>query len=130
MGSFTQGLINFKVKTEKQASQVVRKLVLDMFAKLIVTPWPVETGRSKANNQISLNDLPTTAVLTLDKDGSATIAVGLQVLSSFKLGDTIFLYNNVEYALALEYGHSKQAPAGCYRIAVQNVIATYGGGAA
>lgn len=130
MGSFTQSLISFKAKTEKQAEQAVRKLVLDMFGTLIVRSWPVDTGRSRANNQISLNDLPTTAVLTLDKDGSATIAVGLQVLSSFKLGDTIFLYNNVSYALALEYGHSQQAPQGRYRLAVQTVISTYGGGAA
>jgi len=130
VGEFAQGLIRFKVKTEDQASKAVRKLVLDMFAKLIVMAWPVDTGRSRANNQIALNSLPSDAIMTLDPGGAATISAGETVLASFKLGDTIFVYNNVSYALALEFGHSKQAPQGCYRIAVQTVLSAYGGAGA
>jgi len=124
--SFELDIARFKIKTDKAIALFIQKIVLDMHANLIVTRWPVLTGRSRANNMISLNSLPAGSIMELDPSGQATIAKGKEVMASFKLGDTIFLYNNVEYALALEFGHSKQAPAGVYRIAVQNVLNTYG----
>lgn len=125
MGTFAVSLHRFKVKTTKQASQLVRKIALDLFT-LIVTRSPVDTGRFRANNQVSLNGLPGDAVLAFDKDGNATISRGNAVLASYKLGDTIFLYNNVEYGLALEYGHSQQAPQGMYRLSAMELVAHLG----
>jgi hypothetical protein len=125
VGSFTIDLTRFGQKTENQMSKIVRKIVLDLHTRLVMRA-PVDTGRFRANNSISLNTLPTGATLVLDPNGAGTIQVGQQVMAAFKLGDTIFLYNNVEYALALEYGHSKQAPAGVYRISVQDIVTHFG----
>lgn len=119
--SFTLDLTRFRIKTEHQASQVVRKIALELFT-LIVMRSPVDTGRFRANNQISLNSLPGDAVLGFDKTGSVTISSGNSKLGQYKLGDTIFLYNNVEYGLALEYGWSQQAPQGVYRLSVSDIM--------
>jgi hypothetical protein len=51
-------------------------------------------------------------------------------LAQFKLGDTVFIYNNVEYILALEFGSSKQAPAGMFRISFEEIVQHLGGVAA
>lgn len=128
MGSFTVDLTRFKLKTEQQMGQVVRKIVLDLHARLVMRS-PVDTGRFRANNSVSLNSLPSDATLEFDKSGGVTIIRAAGAIAAYKLGDTIFLYNNVEYALALEYGHSQQAPQGCYRISVQDIVSHFGGAA-
>lgn len=124
MGSFTLDLTNFKLKTEQRAEQVCRKIVLQALT-LIVTRSPVDTGRFRANNSVSIGSLPSDSSLDVDKSGSATISRGGNVLASLKLGDTMFVYNNVAYALALEYGHSKQAPQGVYRLSLQDVVSQF-----
>lgn len=121
MGQFTVDLTRFRLKTEEQIRQVVVKIAMDLFS-LVVTRAPVDTGRFRANNQISLNELPGDAVLEFDKDGGATISRGADKVAAYKLGDTIFLYNNVAYAWALEYGHSGQAPQGVYRISLKEIV--------
>jgi len=120
-GSFTLDLSRFRIKTEEQMSKVVRKICLELFT-LVVRRSPVDTGRFRANNQISLNSLPTDAVLAFDKQGGMTIARESGKTAAYKFGDTVFIYNNVAYALALEYGHSQQAPAGVYRVSVQTIV--------
>lgn len=124
MGSFALDLSKFQIKTEKQLSQVVRKAALELFT-MIVTRAPVDTGRFKANNQIDLNAIGGGSVLEFDKGGAVTIGRERGKLSSYALGDTIFIYNNVAYALALEYGHSDQAPAGVFRISVDDLVSYF-----
>ena len=53
-----------------------------------------------------------------DKAGTATIARVTAETLKLKAGEVIYLVNNLEYARALEYGHSKQAPKGMVRITV------------
>ena len=126
MGSFSADITRFCGNTKEGISRAVRKLVLDLHSN-IVRRSPVDTGRFRANNQVSLNSIPSDAVLAFDKSGSATITVGESVMVRFEVGDTVFLYNNVEYALALEYGHSTQAPQGVYRLSVMELVAKLGG---
>lgn len=126
MGSFTLDLTRFGKKTEKQMSQIVRKICLDLFT-IIVTRSPVDTGRFRANNSIKLNSLPPGSTFEMDTNGGMTITKGNASLGAYKLGDTIFLYNNVEYAMYLEFGpHSKQAPSGVYRVSVEEIISKWG----
>lgn len=121
MGSFTEDLKRFGAKTEKAISMVVRKIVLDVHRRVVMRS-PVDVGRFRANNQISLNDLPSSSTLAFDKNGAATIRKGEVVMATFDLGDTVFIYNNVAYALPIEYGHSKRAPGGVYRISIQDIL--------
>lgn len=128
MGSFTLDLTRFKQKTEQQMSQKVRDIVLDLYSRIVVRS-PVDTGRYRANHSISLHSLPAGAVIEFEAGGTVSVHDKGQVLAAYKLGDTIFLFNNVEYALALEYGHSQQAPQGVYRISVQDIVSHFGGAA-
>lgn len=118
---FTADLKRFSDKAEKDMNRFCRLIALDLH-KRVVTRSPVDTGRFKANNQVSLNGLPSDSQLSVDKGGGATITSGSNEIARFNLGDTIFLYNNVAYAMRLEFGHSKQAPTGIYRISLKDVV--------
>lgn len=77
-------------------------------------------GRFRGNWQIGLDTLPTEETGRIDKTGSRTMSAGMSVLEQFKVGmvQTIYIANNVPYAIPLEYGHSKQAPNGMVRLSV------------
>jgi len=120
MSSFSLDLAKFGQKAIDNSEKIIRKIGFDMHAR-IVKRMPVDTGRARANTQISINNLPSDATLETDKVGAATIRSGGAVLKNFKLGDTIFIYNNVEYILALEFGSSIQAPQGMFRISFNEI---------
>lgn len=95
---------------------VVRDFVKAVHSDL-VNRSPVDTGRFKANWQITYNHIPLYALNEYDKEGSKTIAGGARVTNALPLGrggavTTIYFSNMLIYANALEYGHSQQAPAG------------------
>jgi hypothetical protein len=123
--SFSLDLAKFGQKAVDNAEKVTRKIAFDMY-KLIVRRMPVKDGRAKANTQISINSLPENSIMEFDKSGSATISRAGTVINNFKLGDTIFIYNNVEYIVPLEYGLSKQAPGGMFRISFEEIVQDLG----
>ena len=133
---FILDLSRFRIKTENQMRLVVKKFALELFT-LIVRRSPVDTGRFRANNQIDINRMSPESVLEFKETdagavikfsgggvggGGNVIARESSKLAEYELGDTIFIYNNVEYAIALEYGSSNKAPAGVYRISIQDII--------
>ncbi len=126
MSTFSVDLAKFGYKAVNNAEKIVRKIVFDMHSR-IVKRMPVDTGRARANTQISIHNLPYHSVLKTDKSGNATISSGGQEVARFNLGDTVFIYNNVEYVLALEFGYSKQAPAGMFRISFDEIVQHLGG---
>lgn len=76
-------------------------------------------GRFRANWQVTFNAPATNELDQIDPSGSATISRGTGMLMQFNSAvGSIWMMNNVPYAQALEYGHSKQAPAGVVRISV------------
>lgn len=77
-------------------------------------------GRFRGNWQVGLDTEPTEAIDRIDKTGTRTLAAGMSVLERFKVGQvqTIYIANNLPYALPLEYGHSTQAPNGMVRLSV------------
>lgn len=82
----------------------------------LVRGSPVDTGRFKGNWQVTANRPPLYALNQYDKDGSKTIAEGKRAIYAILRGGgavrSIHFSNMLIYANALEYGHSKQAPAG------------------
>lgn len=126
MSTFSVDLAKFGQKAVDNAEKIIRKTAFDLHAR-IVKRMPVDTGRARANTQISLHNLPSDSTLKVDKKGNATIASGSRELSKFKLGDTVFIYNNVEYILSLEFGSSKQAPQGMFRISFEEIVQHLGG---
>ena len=110
MSSFELDLARFGQKALGNAEKVVRKISLDMHSR-IVERTPVDTGRAKAGTHISINTQP-----------AGENGPGESGINPFKLGDTVIIYNNVEYIVPLEYGHSKQAPQGMFRISFNEVV--------
>ena len=82
----------------------------------LVKASPVDTGRFRGNWQVTANRPPLYALNNYDRDGSDTIAEGKRALHAIMRGGgavrSIYFSNMLIYANALEYGHSKQAPAG------------------
>ena len=79
-------------------------------------------GRFRANwnPSISLPDMTTTE--EVDPSGSKTKSRIDAVVGGYKLSETsVFLTNNLDYAQALEEGHSGQAPVGMVRLSVIEV---------
>jgi hypothetical protein len=55
-----------------------------------------------------------------DKTGGSSIAD----LKNIGVGSVTYMTNNLPYAIPIEYGHSKQSPAGMVRINVARVAET------
>lgn len=124
---FALDLKKFGNVTQEQATTIFRKITLDLDSAVVLST-PVDEGRARGNWFPSLNS-PSSQVdeKTFDKSGSKAISQASAVVASAKLGDTVWLTNNLPYILPLENGHSKQAPEGMVDINLNRVQAQYGG---
>jgi len=116
---------NFALEIEKVGDEHLRKVSAEMLQQVIVGS-PVDTGAFRGNHRISVNSPDSTYDLsTADKGGSATQQKGNQKILQAKLGDLVYVQNNLPYAVALENGHSQQRPLGIYSVAFMNVSSKY-----
>ena len=76
-------------------------------------------GRLKANWQFGIRQRPGGVTGSVDPDGSATVADLQGQIADTVLGDTCYFVNNAPYALIVEYGWSKQTPAGMARLTIE-----------
>ncbi len=101
----TEELINKKMEI------AVRKIGLDGWQELVRTT-PRDTGRARANWSTSVGILP------INK-GSGNTSINMteqtSAIKDYNFGQTMYLYNNLEYIMPLEFGNSKQAPEGWIR---------------
>lgn len=106
--------------------KAVRHYSLTLFSNVVYRS-PVDTGRFRGNWQCSIG-VPITSVLdSKDKSGSETLAKVRAVVETMEVGQTIYLTNNLSYAIPLEYGSSAQAPSGVVRISIMTVNSMFGG---
>ena len=105
-------------KTERKMDLAVRKIALELFSRVILKS-PVDTGRFRANWQVSIGSVPDGTLELTDASGTATISKATARTAGVKAGDVIFLVNNLPYAQRLEDGYSGQAPAGMVGLTVQ-----------
>ena len=98
-------------------NKAARAVALDLFSRVIVRS-PVDTGRFRGNWQIDVSIVPEGWAEQFDRGGQATIDKGRAGLAAYKLGQTISIRNNLPYAVALENGHSGQAPTGVVKVTV------------
>ncbi len=124
--SFALDLTKFIEKAQGNAETVVRKVGIDMLAK-VVDRSPVGNpdlwkgggpdgyvgGRFRGNWQVTFGAPARDEIERVDASGSATNAAGAAVLAAYRSGiNSIWLANNVSYSYSLEMGHSSQAPLG------------------
>jgi hypothetical protein len=91
------------------SEKVVRGTALTIFSA-IVKASPVKTGRFRGNWQTTLAQ-PAQGELGLRGAGSAIAEIQTKT-RSYKVGQTLFMANNLPYAYALSRGSSRQAPNG------------------
>lgn len=115
--SFVLDIQRFVDKANGNLDLVVRKVALDLFKRVIMKS-PVDTGRFRGNWQVAIGGIPAGTLALNDKAGTATIAKVTAATMGLRAGQVITLVNNLAYANALEYGHSKQAPNGMVRLTV------------
>lgn len=101
-----------------QAKNKIRRIddatkdVLQDAAFKIVTRTPVDTGLARGNWRGRTTAPATGTFKTLDKSGRVTAGRIKAVIARMKIGQRLFITNNLPYMRRLENGWSKQAPAG------------------
>lgn len=117
MADFAQQIAAFVKKTEARADQVLRKVGIEV-ASSVVRKSPVDTGRFRANWLASIEAPNTRTFDASDLSGQATIAAAARQINKARLGQVIWISNNLPYAQRLENGYSQQAPSGMVRVTV------------
>ncbi|PDT24461.1 HK97 gp10 family phage protein [Rhizobium hidalgonense] len=96
---------------EELVKPVVQKFAMHALSSVVMKS-PVDTGRFRGNWNVAVNAVDYSVSEVTDKSGGSTIAKGVATIEAAAPEQAIFISNNVPYAVALENGHSKQAPAG------------------
>lgn len=112
-GPFEMALRQFAERAGANADRAVRGIVLEIGSRLIYRS-PVDTGRFRANWFYSFNALDPTAT---EGVGSTTVN-GIEGVPEQAARGVHYIQNNLPYAMALERGHSPQAPGGLVGITV------------
>jgi hypothetical protein len=116
--TFSRDLALFVQRAKANQDLVLRKVCLDLFKSLSVKS-PVDTGRFRGNWQVGVGSMNGDTSSPVDPGGEQSISRAEGALANVKVGGVIYLTNSLPYAQRLEYGHSKQAPAGMVRLTVQ-----------
>ena len=123
---FIDAVKRWERKALRQASQTCRKVAFRLHGS-IVEVMPHDTGLAKGNTHLATPGRNNEKVAFLDptEQGDATKARNMGNISNFKLGDDIWITNNVEYIVPLEFGHSKMAPNGMFRVSRDKILAEW-----
>jgi len=73
-------------------------------------------GRFRGNWMFSIGSPDNTTTDEVDPSGRKSTARIVDGAIEFKAGDTAYITNSLPYAVALEFGHSTQAPNGMVRV--------------
>ena len=119
--SFTSDLRAFSQTAINNTEQVFRGSAFGIIRQ-IIRRTPVDTGRLRGNWQSDINR-PATSTLNRLGD-SVSIAEALAVCNRAELSDSIYLTNNLPYALPIENGSSTQAPRGMVKVTVLEFVRT------
>ncbi len=115
MSAWSIPLDRMAARTGLRLETVARKATLQVFGAVVLRS-PVDTGRFRANWNVSFAAPDTTVTLSTNK-GRADIEVSKAL--TLPVGGVQYLTNGLPYAEALEFGSSKQAPSGMVRLAAQ-----------
>ena len=130
MSEFGVDIRKFVARAGGNVDKIVRKVCLDLSSS-IVLKTPVDTGRARANWQMTIGQPASGTVETVDKRGRSTIAAGRDAVKQAP-GNVFWITNNLPYISVLEYGlyndgpnttggFSKQAPNGMVRISIREL---------
>jgi len=118
---FADDIAKFIKKSGVRADRVLRKVSLDAFGGMI-SKSPVREGTFRGAWVLGVNRIEESTG-EKDLDGSRTFNAGADKLLDVHFGDTIYITNNMIYAVPLENGSSDQAPDGVMNITVDEIKA-------
>lgn len=118
---FSADLDAFAKQIKASLDVVVRRAAVDLHDR-IVRRTPVDTGRARASWSMSLDTIQGAGDVGSGTTSTVPV-VNPAVLADLKRDPyrVVWIFNNVNYILALENGHSKQAPAGMVAISREEV---------
>lgn len=101
-----------------------KKIAMEVLSR-VVLKTPVDTGRARANWQVSLTGPTGYDKEDTDRGGAATINSGIQTIEHVRAYQTIWIGNNLEYIVPLEFGWSRQAPQGMLRLTLAEISSIF-----
>jgi len=142
LSQFIVGLDAWGAKVREDVAKTVRQLAFAIDRELVLrTPvgnpelWAANRGKKRGDrgfvgrnytggraraNWLPSLDVPSDATVDQpDPSGTQTMARMGQVTARFRLGQRIWISNNLDYIQRLNEGHSTQAPAGFVEAAIQ-----------
>ncbi len=113
---------DFAVQVVSDSEAHVKNIVMDTVQSLVDSS-PVDTGAYRASHIISIGsaDMGVRGPETNPNQDAAIQAVKI------KLGNLVYIQNNLPYAERLENGWSDQAPQGIYSTTFNFISQKYGG---
>lgn len=111
MSAFSDAIAKFSQKAKANADAVLRETAKGVGERLVART-PVEEGEARGGWKSSINGFSAAPTGRDDKGGAATVEAIAAVIEHAKAGDSVFITNSLPHIMALEHGHSKQAPAG------------------
>ncbi|MGC3819330.1 hypothetical protein [Acinetobacter sp. G11] len=122
--SWTNKPTNFAIDVLRNADDHLKKIVGDTLQQVIVRS-PVMDGEFRASHKVTLDSPQNTYEKGFDLSGSTTLAEGLKVASTAKIGGLVYIQTLSPYGTRLENGWSQQAPNGVYALSFQSVVSKY-----
>jgi hypothetical protein len=120
--TFSSAVSDWVRQTEQRMTAVFRESTQRIIEQMQMRV-PVDTGFARASIRVSTSEMPSILPEFKGQEDRAYpydgAAIAL-VIAGAEIGETIYVGYTAAYAVALEYGHSKQAPAGFVRLAAQN----------
>ena len=115
---------NFALEVVKNADDHLKKIVGETLQQVIVRS-PVMDGEFRASHKVTLDSPQNSYEKGFDLSGGATLAEGLKVASTAKIGGLVYIQSLSPYGTRLENGWSQQAPNGVYALSYQSVVSKY-----
>ena len=115
---------NFAIEVLKDVG-VLHKKIIGETLQQVITRSPVMDGEYRASHKVTLDSPQGTYEKGFDLSGGATLAEGLKVASTAKIGGLVYIQTLSPYGTRLENGWSQQAPNGVYALSYQSVASKY-----
>ena len=109
---------------EENVGLKIRYIAMQILTAIDIAA-PVDPGRFRNNNLVSLQHPDFGISDNVDPNGTIAVQRGIGVISKAANYGVIYIQNNLPYAEALENGHSQQAPTGVYANAFHGVLQAY-----
>lgn len=115
---------DFAIEVVQKATKEQKTLITQILQQVIIRS-PVMDGEFRASHKVSIGRPINNYEKGYDLSGAQTLSDGVGVVAKVNLGDIAYVQTNSPYGVALEHGHSQQAPQGIYGLTVEYIKSKY-----